>query len=1042
MTRLSLSLAVTFVCGAFASAATAATSSSLLPGQPVSIVITPGTPASLSIEVPTDSYVRVEADQAAANVKLTLFDPANTIVRAANATRPPNVEILEALVSVAGSYRLEVASAQDGSGNATVVLMELRAPTDEERSRVAAEMVLAEADRIFALGTAESQQQAIALYEQALPLFRARGDRKTEGVVLDSLGWANDVSGDKRAALRLYEASLVARRETGDRDGELLTLQGIGIVYHYLGDYAKAVESNEAALALAREMKNRNREAGTLHNIGGLYWSTDEMQKALDFYGQALAVWDTIDEPLARASTLNNIGDVYRRLGEYDRALDYFNQALAVRKAKGNRRGEAHSLHTIGLVHLATGQYGNALENFTRALELRRETGDKRGQAYSLSGSASAQAKLGDRQKAIALELEAVGLWEQIGEIRAEGEARSNLGLLYVDTGRTADAAPALASALELSRRALDRTTEANTLYGLAKLKRAQGDLAASRSHVEEALAIVESLRGRIASEALRASYLSTVAGIYEFYVDLLMELDRTTTHAGDWAAAALEASERARARSLLDALSTASVDLTSGARPELASAETELRRKIAQLDRRRMALVLDPKRKDELSRAELELEQAIAERASVVSRIRSESPEAAELSEPRTLSLAEIQNLLDDDTILVEFYLGSETSYAWAVGRDSLRSWSLPGRSELDAMARPVHSLLAARNESPAGEEPAARRARIARADNDWPAHAERLASTLLAPLGAPLAAKRIAIVADGALQYVPFAALPRPGTPDGEPMIVASEIVSLPSASSMALLRSRRARARTGSAEIVIFADPVFRADDPRVVASASRTTVPASDFGTNAALIRSAADAGFTSLPRLRFSRQEADAIAALAGKAGAVRAVDFAANRDDVLGGAVASARVVHFATHGIVNSREPELSGLVLSLVGKDGSPREGFLRLREIYALDLDADLVVLSACQTALGREIRGEGLIGLTRGFMHAGAPRVISSLWRVDDRATAELMKRTYGAMLMDGLAPAAALRSAQSGMARDARWQAPYYWAAFSLHGDWR
>jgi CHAT domain-containing protein/tetratricopeptide (TPR) repeat protein len=1008
-------------------------------GSPVTVTVAPGAAASLSIEAPGDSYLKLEADQAATDVSLTLFAPDGTIVRSGNATSPPDKETLEALVTTAGSYRVEIASVRKSSGAAVVSLAALRAPEGDERSRLEAEMLLAEADRLFALGDAASQKQAVALYEKALPLFRARADRRSEGVVLDSLGWASDLSGDRYAALSWYEQALVARRAAGDREGEIQTLQGIGLVYNYLAEYDKAIAANDTALALARAANDRASEAGLLHNMGGLCWSSDEMQKALDYYGQALAVWDTLDRPLNRASTLNNIGDVYRRLGDFDRALDYFNRALEIRRAQGDRRAEAHSLHTIGLVYLGTGQYEKALENFTRALALRRETGDKRGQAYSLGGSASATAKLGDRDKAIALEAEAVALWGEIKEVRAEGEALSALGRLYVDAGRAADAEPALNKALALSRRALDATTEATTLLGLAKLERSRGDLAASKARAEAALAIVETLRNRIASESLRASYLSTVGEMYEFYVDLLMEMDRAEEGKG-WGIAAFEASERAKARSLLDALGAASVNLLDGARPELAAAETGLRHRIAQLDRKRMAFALDPKQKDALDLAELDLEKATAEHAALIAQIRAESPSTADLVAPKTLTLPEIRALLDEGTLLVEFFLGEKRSYAWAVGGTSLRSWALPGRAAIEDAARPVHALLSARNSAVPGEDAAARRDRIAKADAEWPARAAALSAMLFGPLGDGLGTKRIAIVADGALQYVPFPALPRPGTETAAPLVVDSEIVVLPSASSLALLRDARARRHADGPAIAVFADPVFRSDDSRLAKLQPRP--PASDFGADAALMRAAGDSGFKSLPRLRFSRQEADAIVALAGDRGAFRAVDFAATRDAVMGGAVSKARIVHFATHGIVNSREPELSGLVLSLVDEKGATRDGFLRLRDIYALDLNADLVVLSACQTALGREIRGEGMIGLTRGFMNAGAPSVISSLWRVDDRATADLMKRLYGAMLRDGLQPAAALRAAQRSMAEDERWKSPYFWAAFELQGEWR
>jgi len=169
---------------------------------------------------------------------------------------------------------------------------------------------------------------------------------------------------------------------------------------------------------------------------------------------------------------------------------------------------------------------------------------------------------------------------------------------------------------------------------------------------------------------------------------------------------------------------------------------------------------------------------------------------------------------------------------------------------------------------------------------------------------------------------------------------------------------------------------------------------------------------------------------------------LKALGFSASRSLVTGSTLADYRIVHFATHGLINNQNPNLSGIVLSLVDEQGRPQNGFLRLYDIYNLKLDADLVVLSACQTALGKEIKGEGLVGLTRGFMYAGAPRVVASLWRIDDRATADIMKRFYASMLKDGLRPAAALRAAQISMSQDKRWHSPHYWAAFTLQGEWR
>jgi CHAT domain-containing protein len=290
--------------------------------------------------------------------------------------------------------------------------------------------------------------------------------------------------------------------------------------------------------------------------------------------------------------------------------------------------------------------------------------------------------------------------------------------------------------------------------------------------------------------------------------------------------------------------------------------------------------------------------------------------------------------------------------------------------------------------------------------------------------PIEARVRGKRLLVVADGVLQYVPFAALPSSA---GEPLIVAHEIVYLPSASVLASIR-RHSRPMPAKAAAAVFADPVFSTSDTRFGArrdAAAPAKARAGDDGLYG---------------RLRFSRDEAEAINAVS--PGAFAALDFTAAKQTLAARDLRKYSILHFATHGSLNSAHPELSGLVLSLVDTNGKPLDGFLRLHEIYNLDLEADLVVLSACRTALGKEVHGEGLIGLTRGFMYAGASRVVSSIWNVDDRASAQLMSRFYGAMRAKGLSPARALREAQLSLLRQPRWSNPHYWAAFGLQGDWQ
>jgi CHAT domain-containing protein len=277
-----------------------------------------------------------------------------------------------------------------------------------------------------------------------------------------------------------------------------------------------------------------------------------------------------------------------------------------------------------------------------------------------------------------------------------------------------------------------------------------------------------------------------------------------------------------------------------------------------------------------------------------------------------------------------------------------------------------------------------------------------------LLGAVAPHITNKRLVVVADGALLYVPFSLLDSPAAAD-RPLILDHEVVHLPSMSSLLAMRRTERPARFEGATVGIIADPVFAADDVRVVGRQARVATGAQAPATRGDLGRAATDSGLVRFPRLRFTRQEAEGIAALVPSGRRIEALDFAASRQTASSDSFARQTILHFATHGLINSVHPELSGLVLSLVDPQGQPQEGFLRLHDIYNLKLGADLVVLSACQTALGKDIRGEGLIGLTRGFMYAGAPRVVASLWEVDDRATAELMKRLYEGMLVRGLTP---------------------------------
>ena len=274
----------------------------------------------------------------------------------------------------------------------------------------------------------------------------------------------------------------------------------------------------------------------------------------------------------------------------------------------------------------------------------------------------------------------------------------------------------------------------------------------------------------------------------------------------------------------------------------------------------------------------------------------------------------------------------------------------------------------------------------------------------------------------------------------------MVDHEIVNLPSASALAALRRETIARRPAPRTVALLADPVFELDDPRVSLEVRKAAPKRARRPATADLGRALRDGGINNdgfgLPRLLYSRAEAKAITALAPADAAMIAMGFEATRAKAMSAELSQYRIVHFATHGLLNGEHPELSGIVLSLVDQAGRPQNGFLRLHDIYNLDLPAELVVLSACDTGLGKDVKGEGLVGLARGFMYAGAARVVASLWKVDDEASADLMTQFYRRMLENGKPPAAALREAQITIWKQKRWMAPHYWAAFVLQGEWR
>ena len=817
-------------------------------------------------------------------------------------------------------------------------------------------------------------------------------------------------------------------------------------------------------------------EVSAIQNIGEAYDLLGEKQKALDYYAQALTLARSIGAKQVEGIISTNLATLYSSLGEKEKARDMYLQALEIHRATGNRTTEADTLHLLGFLHYELEDTQRALDYLTQALPVWRQLKDKRGEAITLTATGMVYRSLDQRDKSLEFSNQGLPLHREVGNRAGEAETLINIGLIESASGEKQKAFENFNRAAELSRAISDPALEAKAKYEIARVKLDTGELDQARSQIEDTLNIVESLRTKVASQELRASYFATVQKYYDFYIELLMRMNGRQVGKG-FSGEALQVSERARARSLLEILAEANASIREGVDATLLEREQRLHHQLSGKADALARLYASRPTPEQVVAAKKEVDDLTAQYNDVRAEIRRASPRYAALTQPSPLSLKEIQQqVLDNDTLLLEYWLGEKRSYLWAVTPTKITSYVLPARAKIESAARDSYEWL-----SKPAQANAKRRLKhdgVEMSESERRARGLQaltyLSNTLIKPVAAQLGKKRLVVVASGALQYVPFAALtvasnrsPVAGkktqlnqlpTTDHRPLIQDHEVINLPSVSTMAVLRRDTGQRQVAPKMLAVLADPVFEKDDERVgkmarpivgnataqpkEAEKSQSQAVAEERSLKHMKEKSAEETGEMKISRLPFTRQEAEQILALVPEAERKQALDFDASRATATAKDLSQYRYVHFATHGYLDSERPEFSALVLSLINKDGVQQSGFLYAYDVYNLQLNSDLVVLSACETGLGKEIKGEGLVGLTRGFMYAGAPRVVVSLWSVNDRATADLMARFYRKMLKENLRPAAALRAAQIEMLKESRWREPYYWAAFALQGEWR
>jgi len=868
----------------------------------------------------------------------------------------------------------------------------------------------------------------------ALELVRALRNRAVEAEALNNLGEALSNLGERTRAQEHEQQALAIWRELNDPRGQAVSSISLGYNYKNMGQPEKAFRLFAEALSLARQAKDLGVETQAAIAVANINRKTGNNQAALESYAAAREIAERIGDQTSRAIVVAGIGSIYFEMGEERLALQHLEDAMKLFEDNGKLWGAAEVRLQLGRVYHSTGDDKKAIEYLNGAVASFRSLRMPVLESNTLRELGLVYDSVGDKDRALESYKSALPLRRASEDQREAAYLLCYIGHVYEELKDTTRSLQYYRDALQLSQRSADPVAEALIHNNLAHHYRNLSNLAGAKREVEAALGIIESQRTNVVSHDLRTSYFATVRSTYEFYIDILMQMHKQNP-SSEFDKEAFAVSEKARARSFLELLNEARAQGRDGIDPALLEKERELSESINTKAQLQVQLLMD-KRSEESNQICKELDDLVAELAQTRDKIRSANPRAVNV--PELLTLDEVQRrLLDDDTVLLEYVLGDERSYVWVATRASLLSFELAPRKEIETSARKLHELIVSR-QMIVGEPVSTRTERQTNADAQIPSQADLLSKLILGPLAGKLEKKRLLVVPDGALQYVPFQMLTTPET--GGYLLQRYEIVNLPSASTLALLQSVAANRKPAVKSVAVLADPVFEADDPRVASNQKNNKRPRSND-----VYLAMRDAGISldgvQIPRLLASGAEADGIIAAAPGYTGFKAVGFDANREFVLGSQLANYRIIHFATHGLINSERPELSGIVLSLFDNEGHPQNGFLRLHDIYNLHLPADLVVLSACSTGLGKDVRGEGLIGLTRGFMYAGASGVIASLWKVEDDATAELMKHFYEALFQQGMSPAAALRHAQLTLSQNKRWQSPYYWAGFVIQGQY-
>jgi len=859
-------------------------------------------------------------------------------------------------------------------------------------------------------------EQSTIYYKQALSLAQKLNLEEQQKICQSALniyrlyseGKKFRSSGKYQESIENFQKAIVLANEAKSKEHEVKCIRQLSATYWKLNDLQNFFTLNKEALKIAKKLKHKKEEGRCLNNIGLYYWKVDQYSKALNYYEKALIIARYLKNKEEESRNLNNIAIIYMDIGNYDKALEYLSKVLTTDQQLRNDiyvsmdfNNIGETLRKKGLVSDKREDFNRALYNFYKALKLIRKIGNKKIEVRVLNNIGSVYSDLEKYNKALQYFRLGLEKSEELNDIEAMGMILNNMGIVYFNQGNYLESTKYYQRAIDLALEIKGGQILWEAYLELAKAYSKQKELKKALNSYKNSISIIESIRSQIKLEDLKASYLGTDKRIVAYHnlIDLLVTLHKSEPEKG-YDRQAFNYLERAKARAFLDRLEVSQVNISNGIDYKLINQEKELMKEISKLYTKLLATDLSFQEKNDIQKELANLEDMLE---TIKREVRSKSPAYAGLRYPQISTLEQTQKkILNKKTAFFAYSIGEENSFLFVITKNNLRIFSVPRREDLQELVKDYLRII-----------------------TDKDNKNFQLGYTLFRKLVQPGLEEGISdliFITEDILHFLPFEALIT-SEEKNDWLIEDYKIAYVPSISSFReITENKNSAKKKPHKDILAFGDPSF---------GFLETEENGGDIFQN---FYSSSAFNFS---RLKHSGYELQRISTLFKKTKRKIFQRDEATEERLKEHNLSDYKIIHFATHSLIDDKKPARSSIVLSL---DEDPEEdGFLQMREVYNLNLNSDLVVLSACQTGLGQFIRGEGIEGLNRAFFYSGASSVLMSLWSVNDQASSQLMERFYY-HLRSAEPIVNALRKAKLEMISSDILSHPYYWAGFIASGN--